>query len=147
MDGTTTEITAAEPIRRAVRYAAVVAELLTMEEAQRLVLERVQAPPAERVSLEEAAGRVLAVARTRRSTCRLLQARRWMGIRLCVRRICRETLSVVARIAAGRPAERELRAGEAMAVATGGVVPEGADAVIPLEYVVEHDNVIEIAGS
>ena len=55
------------------------------------------------------------------------------------------TLPVVARIAAGRPAERELQAGEAMAIATGGVVPEGADAVIPFEYVVEHDNNIEIA--
>jgi len=31
-----------------------------------------------------------------------------------------------------------------MAIATGGVVPEGADAVIPLEYVVDHDNSVEI---
>jgi molybdopterin molybdotransferase len=54
-------------------------------------------------------------------------------------------LPVVARIAAGAPADRALRAGEAMGIATGGVVPEGADAVIPLEYVVEHDNEIEIA--
>ena len=54
------------------------------------------------------------------------------------------TLPVVARIAAGRPAARELRPGEAMAIATGGVVPDGADAVIPLEYVVERDNTIAI---
>jgi molybdopterin molybdotransferase len=32
-----------------------------------------------------------------------------------------------------------------MGIATGGVVPEGADAVIPVEYVVEHDNEVEIA--
>jgi molybdopterin molybdotransferase len=31
-----------------------------------------------------------------------------------------------------------------MAIATGGVVPEGADAVIPIEYVVDHDNDVEI---
>ena len=31
-----------------------------------------------------------------------------------------------------------------MGIATGGVVPDGADAVIPIEYVVEHDNGIEI---
>ena len=31
-----------------------------------------------------------------------------------------------------------------MGIATGGVVPEGADAVIPIEYVVEHDNEVEI---
>ena len=46
-------------------------------------------------------------------------------------------LPVVARIAAGVPAPRALEAGEAMGIATGGVVPEGADAVIPIEYVVE----------
>ncbi len=32
-----------------------------------------------------------------------------------------------------------------MAIATGGAIPEGADAVIPLEYVVDHGNKIEIA--
>src|SRR5918998_1252691 len=53
-------------------------------------------------------------------------------------------LPVTARIAAGHPVERELGAGEAMAIATGGVVPSGADAVIPIEYVVERDNEIEI---
>lgn len=31
-----------------------------------------------------------------------------------------------------------------MGIATGGVVPDGADAVIPFEYVVEHDNAVEI---
>src|SRR5205814_6607631 len=55
------------------------------------------------------------------------------------------TLPIVARIAAGRPAERPLAAGEAMAISTGGVVPEGADAVIPIESVVQHDNRVEIS--
>lgn len=32
-----------------------------------------------------------------------------------------------------------------MAIATGGVVPAGADAVIPVEYVVEDDNSVEIS--
>jgi molybdopterin molybdotransferase len=31
-----------------------------------------------------------------------------------------------------------------MGIATGGVVPEGADAVIPIEYVVDDDNKVEI---
>jgi molybdopterin molybdotransferase len=53
-------------------------------------------------------------------------------------------LPIVARIAAGVPAPRALAAGEAMAIATGGVVPDGADAVIPIEYVVEYDNSVEI---
>jgi molybdopterin molybdotransferase len=54
------------------------------------------------------------------------------------------TLPVALHIAAGRPAERALGPGEAMAIATGGVVPEGADAVIPIEYVVDHGNEVEI---
>jgi molybdopterin molybdotransferase len=53
-------------------------------------------------------------------------------------------LPVVARIAAGRPAPRPLEAGEAMEISTGGVVPDGADSVVPIEYVVENDNVLEI---
>jgi molybdopterin molybdotransferase len=53
-------------------------------------------------------------------------------------------LPVVARVAAGAPAGRALHAGEAMGIATGGVIPDGADAVIPLEYVVESDNEIQI---
>jgi molybdopterin molybdotransferase len=56
-------------------------------------------------------------------------------------------LPVVGRIAAGVPAQRGVEAGEAMAIATGGVVPDGADAVIPIEYVVENDNDIEISES
>ena len=44
-------------------------------------------------------------------------------------------LPVVERIAAGSPAPRSLAAGEAMGIATGGVVPEGADAVVPIEVV------------
>ena len=53
-------------------------------------------------------------------------------------------VAVVARDRSRRPAPRALEAGEAMAIATGGVVPEGADAVIPVEYVVEGDNEVEI---
>jgi molybdopterin molybdotransferase len=46
-------------------------------------------------------------------------------------------LRVTARIAAGKPASKPLASGEAMGIATGGVVPAGADAVVPIEYVVE----------
>jgi molybdopterin molybdotransferase len=53
-------------------------------------------------------------------------------------------LPIVARIAAGRPANRPLARGEAMEISTGGVVPEGADAVVPVEYVVVHDNSVEM---
>jgi molybdopterin molybdotransferase len=54
------------------------------------------------------------------------------------------TLPVVGRIAAGRPAERALAPGEAMAIATGGVVPDGADAVVPIERVNEQDGAVVV---
>jgi molybdopterin molybdotransferase len=121
-----------------------VAELLTMEGAQRLILERVQALPVERVPLEAATGRVLAEPAGAVVDLPPFASSAMDGFALRAAD-APGTLPVAARIAAGRPAERELQAGEAMAIATGGVVPEGADAVIPLEYVVEHDNNIEIA--
>ena len=46
-------------------------------------------------------------------------------------------LPVVFRIAAGLPADRPLAPGEAMEISTGGAVPEGADAVVPIEHVVQ----------
>jgi molybdopterin molybdotransferase len=47
------------------------------------------------------------------------------------------TLPVAFRIAAGTPSPEPLAAGEAMAIATGGAVPDGADAVVPIEDVEE----------
>src|SRR5207253_2221181 len=40
-----------------------------------------------------------------------------------------------------------LERAEAMAIATGGVEPAGADAVIPIEYVVEPDNRVDIGSA
>jgi molybdopterin molybdotransferase len=54
------------------------------------------------------------------------------------------TLPVVARVAAGKPAPHALAAGEAVGIATGGVVPDGADAVVPIELVSERDGAVEV---
>jgi len=43
------------------------------------------------------------------------------------------SLRVVGHSAAGRPERRTLAAGEAVEISTGAVVPEGADAVVPVE--------------
>ncbi len=121
-----------------------VAGLLSIEEAQRLILERVRPLEAERVALDDAAGRVTAEPAEARVDLPPFDSSAMDGF--CVR--AEDTpgrLPVVARIPAGRPAERALEAGEAMAIATGGALPPGADAVIPLEYVVDHDNKIEIS--
>ncbi len=122
------------------------AELLTLEEAQRLVLERAAPLPAERVPLEQAAGRVLA--ETARAVVDLPPFPSSAMDGFAVRAADTPgSLPVSFRVAAGRPAPEPLRAGEAMGIATGGVVPEGADAVVPVEYVVEHDNEVEVGDA
>jgi len=120
-----------------------VAELVTMEEAQRLIIERARPLPAETVRLEQAAGRVLALPARASVDLPPFASSAMDGFALRAAD-SPGTLPVAARIAAGVPAPRALRPGEAMAIATGGVVPDGADAVIPIEYVVDHDNEVEI---
>jgi molybdopterin molybdotransferase len=122
----------------------VVAELLSLEEAQRRILERVVRLPAEQVALQDAAGRVTAADVESRVDLPPFDSSAMDGFALRAA----DTpglLPVVERIAAGRPASRALAAGETMAIATGGAIPEGADAVIPIEYVVDRGNEIEIA--
>ncbi len=119
------------------------AEPLSLEEALKRILERVTPLEPEAVPLAAAAGRVLAV--DARAVVDLPPFPSSAMDGFAVR--SEDTpgrLPVVARIAAGLPAPRTLEAGEAMAIATGGVVPAGADSVIPLEYVVDHDNEVEI---
>jgi molybdopterin molybdotransferase len=54
-------------------------------------------------------------------------------------------LRVTGESAAGAPFQGTVGAGEAVAISTGGVVPEGSDAVLPIEYVVTNENTIETA--
>jgi molybdopterin molybdotransferase len=116
-----------------------VAELISIAEAQRLVVERVKPLEAERVPIERAAGRVLAepAAAVVDLPPFASSAMDGYALRSADTAGAPLTLPVVARIAAGSPAERPLAAGEAMAIATGGAVPDGADAVVPIEYVEE----------
>ena len=121
-------------------------DLLTIEEAQRLVLDRVQPLPSEPVPLDRAAGRVLAEPAPAVVDLPPFPSSAMDGF--AVRSAdAPGRLPVVFRIAAGRPASFALDPGQAMAIATGGVVPDGADAVIPFEYVVESDNEVEIGGA
>jgi molybdopterin molybdotransferase len=116
-----------------------VAELISIAEAQRLVVERVKPLEAERVPIERAAGRVLAEPAAAFVDLPPFPSSAMDGyaLRSADTAGAPVTLPVVARIAAGAPAERPLAAGEAMAIATGGAVPDGADAVVPIEYVEE----------
>jgi molybdopterin molybdotransferase len=114
-------------------------ELITVAEAQRLILERVRRIDAERVPIERAAGRVLAEAAAASVDLPPFPSSAMDGyaLRAADTLSTPVTLPIVARIAAGSPAAHPLGAGEAMAISTGGVVPDGADAVVPLEHVEE----------
>jgi molybdopterin molybdotransferase len=119
------------------------ADLISLEEALARIFERVKPLGSEPVPLAAAAARV--IADDARSLVDLPPFASSAMDGFAVR--SSDTpgrLPVVARIAAGVPAPRALEPGEAMGIATGGVVPEGADAVIPIEYVVENDNGVEI---
>jgi molybdopterin molybdotransferase len=119
------------------------APLLTLADAIARVLERAQPLASERVPVREALGRVLAEDATAAVDLPPFPSSAMDGF--AVR--AADTpgrLPVAARIAAGSPAERALEPGEAMGIATGGVVPDGSDAVVPIEYVVERGNEVEI---
>lgn len=123
------------------------AQLISVEDAQRIVLERAKRLDPERVPIERAAGRVLA-----EPVAALVDLPPFPSSAMDGYAVRSEDTSdppvrlpVVARIAAGSPASRLLAAGEAMAISTGGAVPEGADAVVPLELVEDGDDEIEVA--
>ncbi len=117
-----------------------------MEEAQRLVLERAARLPAERVPIERAYGRVLA--EPAEAICDLppFPSSAMDGYALCAADTAAPpvTLPLAGRVAAGTPAGEPLPAGHAMGIATGAVVPDGADAVVPLELAVEEGGNVRI---
>jgi molybdopterin molybdotransferase len=120
-----------------------VEEILSLAEAQALVLERARPLTTETLALADAAGRVLA--EPARAVVDLPPFRSSAMDGYALR--AADTpgrLPVVFRIAAGAPAPRPLEPGEAMGIATGGLVPDGADAVIQHELVVARDNHLEV---
>jgi molybdopterin molybdotransferase len=120
--------------------------LLTIDEALELILAEARPLGAEPVALGDARGRYLAEDVAAQVDLPPFPSSAMDGF--AVRSADTPgSLPVVFRIAAGRPADRALAAGEAIGIATGGVVPEGADAVVPIEYVVDHDNSVEIPDS
>ena len=116
-------------------------DLISVGEAHRLILERVRPLAAERVPIERAAGRVLADPATAQVDLPPFASSAMDGFAVRAADVSiGGTLPVVEEIAAGRPASRALAAGEAMAISTGGVVPEGADTVVPIELVQHEDS-------
>ena len=111
-------------------------DLISVREAQQEILGRSRPLAAERVAVTRADGRALAEAARARvdlPPC-ASSAMEGSAVRADDARAGAE-LRVVGEAAAGRPSERPLGSGEAIAISTGGVVPDGADAVAPVEIV------------
>ncbi|HUQ22722.1 MAG TPA: gephyrin-like molybdotransferase Glp [Gaiellaceae bacterium] len=122
------------------------ASLLSIDEALARVLAKARPLDAEHVPVFAAAGRVLAENVAARVDLPPFASSAMDGF--AVRSVdVPGTLPVAFRIAAGVPADRPLEPGEAMEISTGGAVPEGADAVVPVERVVMNDNDVEVADS
>jgi molybdopterin molybdotransferase len=121
-------------------------QLISVAEAQRIVLEHAKRLDPERVPIERAAGRVLADPVRARVDLPPFHSSAMDGyaVRSADTAAAPVRLPVVDRIAAGAPATRDLEAGEAMEISTGGAVPEGADAVVPLELVQEREGEIAV---
>jgi molybdopterin molybdotransferase len=123
-----------------------VAALLTVADALAHVLARAAPLSTERVELELAAGRILAEPVV--SPVDLPPFRSSAMDGYAVRAAdAPGSLRVVGHSAAGRPASGALRAGEAIEISTGGVVPPGADTVVPVERTVSSTGGVEISES
>jgi len=121
-----------------------VASLLTVEEAHERVLSRARRLPAEAVPIADASGRVTAEDVRSRVDLPPFGSSAMDGFAVRSDDLP-GTLRIVGESAAGGPFAADVEPGCAVAISTGAVVPSGADAVVPVERVVQHDNTVEIA--
>jgi molybdopterin molybdotransferase len=121
-----------------------VASLLTLQEAQERVLERARPLPAELVPVAEAGGRVTAEDVRARVDLPSFASSAMDGFAVRTADLP-GTLRIAGESAAGHPYEGRVEVGCAVAISTGAVVPEGADAVVPIEHVVKTENSVEVS--
>jgi molybdopterin molybdotransferase len=120
-----------------------VASLLTLDEAQARVLELASPLPSEPVPVAEASGRVAADEIRARVDVPPFVSSAMDGFAVRAADLP-GTLRIAGESAAGRPFRAPLERNSAVAISTGAVVPEGADAVVPIESVVKTENSVEI---
>jgi molybdenum cofactor synthesis domain-containing protein len=136
---------------KAARYNGHAAsDLLLPEDAVQALLLRydLPSPPIERVGLAAARGRVLAAPLVAGEPvpCRARSAMDGYAIRLVDVAAGRPLQAVVGQRTA-RAASAAIRRGQAIRVATGGLVPPGADSVVPSEFVDLADGFVRIVQS
>jgi molybdopterin molybdotransferase len=116
---------------------------MPVADALAAVLSGAEPLPEEMVALDAAHHRVLAhdIAALRTQPPQAMSAMDGYAVRAVDASRAAARLRVIGEIAAGRPFERAVGAGEAVRIFTGGVIPEGADAVI-----IQEDTVVEDGG-
>jgi molybdopterin molybdotransferase len=116
---------------------------MPVADALSAVLAGAEPLPEETVALNEAHRRVLArdAAALRTQPPQAMSAMDGYAVRSADASHVAARLKVIGEVAAGRPFERAVGAGEAVRIFTGGVIPDGADAVI-----IQEDTVTEGDG-
>ena len=117
--------------------------LMPVTEALSAVLAGAEPLPEEMVALDAAHHRVLAhdVAALRTQPPQAMSAMDGYAVRSADASSVAARLKVIGEVAAGRPFQKTVGKGEAVRIFTGGVVPEGADAII-----IQEDTVVEGGG-
>lgn len=115
------------------------AELLSVQQAQARILERLAPVGIERVTLEAAAGRILAEDIVAPQDMPPFDNSGMDGFAVQAADVLYAapdapvSLEIVADIPAGQPANITLQPGQAARIMTGAPLPDGADAVVPVE--------------
>ena len=106
--------------------------LMPVTDALAAILAGAEPMGEEMVALDAAYHRVLArdVAARRTQPPQAMSAMDGYAVRAADAADLTARLKVIGEVAAGRPFERKVGAGEAVRIFTGGVIPDGADAVI-----------------
>src|SRR5476649_1636533 len=113
---------------------------MPVADALAAVLAGAEPLPEQMIALDAAYHRVLArdVAALRTQPPQAMSAVDGYAVRSADAPDTSVRLKVIGEVAAGRPFERKIGAGEAVRIFTGGVIPDGADAVI-----IQEDTVVD----
>jgi len=124
--------------------------LIELEEARRIVLECVRTLDSEDVGLKDALGRVLAEEILAADAVPSFDNSAMDGFAIRaedIREADRDapaSLELVGESRAGLPAQSVVGSGQAIAISTGAMMPEGADAVIPVEDTAQANGTVSV---
>jgi molybdopterin molybdotransferase len=123
----------------------VAGDLIDIATARELVLSAVRPLSSERVPLRDALGRVLAEDVAAEEDLPPFDSSAMDGYAVIAGPA--DELEVVDESRAGHPAQRALAGGQAITISTGALIPEGADAVVPVERVEVNDGRVTVPAT